>query len=299
MKIAIFDIGTNSIHLLVVEIKRGLFYEVLLHKKDTTRLGEGSFESKKLSRSTMAKAVRVLAHFRRIAKKNGAKKMIAVATSAVREAKNRPKFLSEVHRKTGLRVRVISGKEEGELIFLGALSSARTLGRRMLVMDVGGGSVELTVGDSKRNYYNQSFGLGAVRLTEQFIEDDPPSRKELRRLDRFIQKNLKKPAKRIRRFNCPLVIGTSGTMNALSAMASKDHTVLLKRNLEKLRKKLEKTTLEKRRRLSGLHPRRADIIIAGCVLVDNLMRLLKIRQIVISKKGIREGVLLDFMRRNR
>ncbi len=296
MKIAVFDIGTNSIHLLLVEIRPDLSFEILAHKKDTTRLGDGSFETGRLSRSRMREAVNVIRDFHRKAKKAKAQRMIAVATSAVREAKNRKKFLREVFKRTGLRIHVISGSEEARLIFLGVRSYASLGNRKALVIDVGGGSVEFIIGDRKKIYFSKSLKLGVGRLTDHFIHDDPPSVEELKKLEFFLERRLAQTIKKIRRIGYSTLIGTSGTLFNLAAMLyGKGHRELQKNDLEMLHNILCRMTVSQRLQFPGLSPKRADLIVAGSVLLQTLMRLLGHRRMVLSEWAIREGIVADFM----
>lgn len=296
MKIAVFDIGTNSIHLLLVEIHPDLSFEILVHKKDTTRLGDGSFETGSLSRSRIQEAVRVIRDFHRKAKKAKAQRVIAVATSAVREARNREKFLKEVLKHTGLRVRVISGKEEARLIFLGVRYCANLGNRKALVIDVGGGSVEFIVGDRKKIYFSKSLKLGVARLTDHFIHEDPPSVEELKKLEFFLERHLGETIKKVRRIGYSTLIGTSGTLFNLAAMLyGKGHRELKKRDLEALHNILCRMSVSQRLQFPGLSPKRADLIVAGSTLLKTLMGLLDRRRMILSEWAIREGVVVDFM----
>ncbi len=309
MNIAVFDIGTNSIHMLVAEIKPDLSFEVLEHEKDTTRLGDGSFESHHLQRAAMQRALEVIDQFHKIAKAHRVKKYVAVATSAVRDARNGRKFVQEVYRRTGIRIRIVSGDEEGRLIELAARSNMNVKGKKTLVVDIGGGSMELILGDGKKYYFLKSFKLGVARLTDRFLSKDPPSKKQLKRLEKHIEKTLAKAAKKIRKWRVSAVIGTAGTMINLGSMVYEresarplkliHHYDLERRKLDEVHRELVRLPLRKRLNYRGLDSKRADIIVAGSVLVRTLMILLRIDQITISKKGIREGIVLDFIENNR
>ncbi len=309
MKIAIFDIGTNSIHMLIVEIHKDLSFEILDHEKDTTRLGDGSFETGRLSQSTIERGVQVIDRFYKIAKKSQVRKVIAVATSAVREAKNGGELVDRVFKKTGIKVRVITGEEEGRLIFLAARSSVDTRGEKALVMDIGGGSVELVLGNAKEIFFLDSLKLGVARLTDHFISSDPLSKRQLRRLKSFIEKELHRAIKKIRKTGFSMVIGTSGTIINLAMMVHYqeestnldfvNHFELTAKALGRLHDKLARTSLKERLKMPGLDPKRADLIVAGSVLLTVLLDLLKADRITLSDKAIREGTLLDFIEKNK
>lgn len=309
MKIAVYDIGTNSVHLLIVEVHKDLSFEIQGHEKDTTRLGDGSFETGELSAEAMKKGCDVIERFAKIAERAGVRRSIAVATSAVREARNGGRFIEEVWKRTGLKVNVITGEEEARLIGLAARSGTELDGKKALVIDIGGGSVELILGDDRSNDLLESHKLGVARLSDRFIREDPPSKKSLRRLEGYIEKKLRKPLKRIRKAGCTTVLGTAGTMINLACMAYYDaHGDALERvnlsrlrlkDLERLHAKLARMTLRERVRVPELDPKRADLIVAGSALVRVLMRLLRIPSITISDKGIREGVVLDYIEKNK
>ncbi len=309
MNIAVFDIGTNSIHMLVAEIHPDLSFEVLGHEKDTTRLGDGSFESHRLKKSTMQRALGVIDRFYKIAKASDVKKYIAVATSAVRDARNGREFIRDIYRRTGIRAEVISGKEEARLIELAARSSVETRGQKALVVDIGGGSVELILGDGKKHSYLESFPLGVARLSDLFLHKDPPTENELKDLEDHIEKTIKKAARAIRKQRFSMVIGTAGTLINLASMVYEEeasrpldlvnHFELKRNRLEKIHENLIRTPLKERLNFPGLDPKRADIIVAGSVLTLTLMRLLRIDEITLSDRGIREGMILDFIEKNK
>ncbi|MEI8345129.1 MAG: hypothetical protein WCG06_03555, partial [Candidatus Omnitrophota bacterium] len=212
MKLAVYDIGTNSIHLLIVRIKDDFSFEVVDHEKDFTRLGHGSFESNTLSREAIARTCRVLKRFGQIVRKSGVRKVIGVATSAVRQAQNGQALVEAARRSSGLRVRVISGQEEARLVFIAALSSVETNGRRTLAIDIGGGSAELVVGDRDQTNFTGCYPLGVARLTETYLRHDPPTKKDLRRLEKAVDRQLGVDAKKIRRLHPAMTIGTAGTI---------------------------------------------------------------------------------------
>ena len=309
MRVSVFDIGTNSIHMLVAEIQPDLTIRILDREKDTTRLGDGSFEKRRLKKSSMQRALSVITQFHKNAKKLHVKRTIGVATSAVRDAKNGKEFIHEVYRRTGIRIRIVSGDEEGRLIELAARSNMDVKGKKTLVIDIGGGSMELIVGDGKKHYFLKSFPMGVARLTDHFLSKDPPSGKQLKKLEKHLEKILKEPVRTIRKWKLSTVIGTAGTMINLGSMAYENeysrplkivhHSVLHRKQLERVHEELIGLSLKKRLNYPGLDSKRADIILAGSVLVRTLMRLLGIERITISKQGIREGLILDFMDKNR
>ncbi len=309
MRVSVFDIGTNSIHMLVVEIQPDLSFKILDREKDTTRLGDGSFEKRRLRKSSMRRAWNVIGAFHKTAKKLHVSRTIGVATSAVRDAKNGKEFIREVYRRSGIRIRTISGDEEGRLIELAARSNMDVKGKKTLVVDIGGGSMELILGDGKKHYFLKSFPLGVARLTDHFLSKDPPSAKQMRKLEKHIERSLSGAVQKIRKHKVAKVIGTAGTLINLGSMAYEDeyskrlklvhHFVLQRKRLEEIHSKIIHLSLKKRLNFPGLDSKRADIILAGSILVRTLMRLLQIERVTISKQGIREGLILDYIANHR
>jgi exopolyphosphatase/guanosine-5'-triphosphate,3'-diphosphate pyrophosphatase len=308
VNITVFDIGTNSIHMLIAKIQPGHAFKILEREKDTTRLGDGSFEKRCLRKPSMRRALNVIEQFYRMSKKYRVKRSIGVATSAVRDAKNGKQFIKEVYKRTGIRIRIVSGDEEGRLIELAARSNMDMEGKRTLVVDIGGGSMELIAGDGKKHYFLESFPLGVTRLTDHFLRKDPPSVKQIKKLEKHIEKVLGRAVKKIRKYEVSCVIGTAGTLINLGSMIYESenarplkitrHHLLKKKQLEKLHEQIAGLSIRERLNFPGLDSKRADIILAGSILVRTLMRLLRIEEIVLSKRGIREGVILDFIAKN-
>src|SRR6185369_16042745 len=173
MRIAAVDVGTNSIHMIVCRIRPDLSFEVIDREKDMVRLGAGSLGGRDLPASSTAVAMQTLSKFKRLAESHGVDEIIAAATSAVREAANGAEFIAKIHRDIGIRVRVISGTEEARLIHHAALYAVGGGPAPAIVIDVGGGSTEITLGTAARMQIGRSFKLGAIRLTERYAKSDP------------------------------------------------------------------------------------------------------------------------------
>src|SRR3982074_49417 len=173
MRIAAIDIGTNSLHMIVVRVRPDLSFEVIDREKEMVRLGAGGLDGRKLTPEAMHAALQVLSKFRRLAESHKVDHVIAAATSATREAENGGEFLQAVTQHTGIRPRVISGTEEARLIHLAAVYGVSVPGDVVVVIDIGGGSVEVTRGTGAALEVGRSFKLGVIRLTERFIRTDP------------------------------------------------------------------------------------------------------------------------------
>ncbi len=187
MRIAAIDIGTNSVHMIVVQVRPDRSFEVIDREKEMVRLGSGGLGGRALTDSSMMAALQVLSKFRRLAESHDVDEIVAAATSAVREADNGREFLTTVRQRTGIRVRVISGTEEARLIHRAAVYGVDVSDNAAVVVDIGGGSVELTRGTAAQIQVAQSAKIGVIRLSEQFVRSDPLTARDERRLVRCIQ----------------------------------------------------------------------------------------------------------------
>jgi exopolyphosphatase/guanosine-5'-triphosphate,3'-diphosphate pyrophosphatase len=305
MHIAAIDIGTNSLHMIVCRVRPDLSFEVIDREKDMVRLGAGGLDGRRLAESSVTAAVLTLSKFMRLAASHGVDEIIATATSAVREAENGAEFVETVARDLGLHVRVISGLEEARLIHMAAAYAVDIGKRSAIVIDIGGGSTEITVGTAERMALGRSFKLGVIRLTERFGRTDPLSSRDERRLVRHIRKVTGSYLGQLARRHVPRVIGTSGTMLAVGALADGRRAGDDIRNvrvsakaIHRLRKRLTSQSLEQRLRIPNLDPRRADLVPTGVVLVDTLLQDLEAETLTLCDFALREGLVLDYIARN-
>jgi exopolyphosphatase/guanosine-5'-triphosphate,3'-diphosphate pyrophosphatase len=302
MRIAAIDIGTNSLHMIVCQVRPDLSFEVIDREKDMVQLGRGGLDGRRLTDASMAAASQTLSKFLRIAAARGVDEVIASATSAVREAENGGDFVAGVERDLGLRIRVISGTEEARLIHLAAVNAV-DLGRRAaIVIDIGGGSTEITLGTTDRLMLARSFKLGVIRLMERFGEGPLSSRDE-RRLVRHIRRELGGYLETLSRRRFERVIGTSGTILSLGAMAAASGadtrlTRVPARAITRLRKRLTPLTLAQRLKLPNLDPKRADLAPVGVVLLDTLLEDLGVEELTLCDFALREGLVFDYIERN-
>jgi exopolyphosphatase/guanosine-5'-triphosphate,3'-diphosphate pyrophosphatase len=292
--------------MIVVRVRPDLSFEVVDREKDMVRLGAGGLEGGRLSQTAMANALQTLAKFRRLAESRGADEIIATATSAVRESKNGGDFIADVQRTTGIRVRVITGTEEARLIHLAAAYASGIGSRIGVVIDIGGGSVEITSGTAARMQIGRSFKLGVIRLSDKFVRTDPLSGRDERRMVKTIRREVRDCARRIRKAGFERVIGTSGTILTLGELAGGRRSSEGVRNLRvstkairRLRRNLTETTLIERLKMPGLDPKRADLAVAGVVLLDTLLDELCADELTLCDYALREGLVLDYIKRNR
>ena len=309
MRLAAIDIGTNSVHMIVVRVRPDLSFEVIDREKEMVRLGAGGLDGRKLTPEAMHAALQVLSKFRRLAESHAVDQIIAAATSAVREAENGGEFLRAVTDQTSIRARVISGTEEARLIHLAAVYGVSVPTDVAVVVDIGGGSVEITRGRGAQIELGRSFKLGVIRLTERFVKSDPLDPRDQRKLLKHIHSELDDYLDEIAAAGYDRVIGTSGTILSLGGVAAaRDGTPLgaplrsrrvSAKLLRRLRDDLVAADLEKRLRVPGLEPRRADLAVAGAILLDAIVKRLNASDITLCDLSLREGLVLDYIARHR
>lgn len=295
---AAVDIGANSVRLKIAR-RSGRRLKVIHEDRQVTRLGEQVFSSGLLSPQAMAETVKVLRRFHRSAQRLGVDTVRVVATSALRNARNRKSFLEWVYSATGWQVEVISGIEEARLIHLGLVSNLRISSWPVLMVDLGGGSCELTISAQKHIRETVSLPLGAVRLTREFLRHDPPRKKEMERLRAFVDRELGRAAKAIARADVKAVIATSGTAAALAEVAANRYPggsshgpqVVSAATTARIARMLARRKVEQRTSFQGIGPRRAEIIVAGAVVFAELLERCRLRNFRYSPLGLRDGLL--------
>ena len=306
MRIAAIDIGTNSIHMIVVQVRPDLSFEVVDREKDMVRLGAGGLDGRNLTPTAMAAALQTLSKFRRLAESHKVDEIVAAATSATREAENGGDFIAEVDRQTGIRIRVISGTEEARLIHLAAGYGVDIGGTTAVVVDIGGGSVEVTLGTATQLTHARSFKTGVIRLTERYVQSDPLSGRDERRIIKHLNREMGSYLDQIAARGFDRVIGTSGTILSLGTMAAgnngraddvRNRRVSAKA-LHRLRKNIVESDIQERLRIPLMDPRRADLSVAGSVLFDTIIRRLGAEEFTLCDLALREGLVLDYVHRN-
>jgi exopolyphosphatase/guanosine-5'-triphosphate,3'-diphosphate pyrophosphatase len=308
--LAAIDIGTNSIHLVVARFGEGSQFEVIAREKEMVRLGSGSGDMKQLDADAIQRGIETLERFRRIAEISGAK-VYAVATSAVREAENAGAFLERARVEAGIDVQIISGVEEARLIHLGVLQAVAVFDRRLVLVDIGGGSTEILVGERGEALSAFSLKLGAIRLTRRFFRTDLLHPGAVDACRRYVRAMLARVRRDVHRLGFEVAVGSSGTIQTIAAMvlATRDDPDLPRtfNNFAFTRKEVRRvvdaltdaTTIEERRRLPGVDPSRADILLAGALILEQVMKELEVDEMVVADYALREGVLLDALARER
>ena len=306
--VAAIDVGTNSFHLLVADFDDSGHFEVVTREKETVRLGAGAADMKLITPDAMNRGIAALDRMHRIALHAGAVEVLAVATSAVREARNRQDFVTRARVEAHVDVEVVSGVEEARLIHLGVLQSLPVFDRRHLVIDIGGGSTEFIVGEGSRPLLLRSLKLGAIRLTDRFFPDAVVNTQALQDCARHVDSFIVGLDAEIAELGFEIAVGSSGTIITLARMCgarrgdrtSRTGTLAFTRpELEDLVEELaDRPDPADRLAMPGLDQRRSDIIVAGAVLMRQITRQLHIDRIEVSEHALREGIVLEQQRRS-
>jgi exopolyphosphatase/guanosine-5'-triphosphate,3'-diphosphate pyrophosphatase len=308
MRLAAIDIGTNSIHMIVVQVKADLSFEVVDREKEMVRLGASGLGGRMLAPAAVETALETLGRFKQLAESRQVDEILASATSGVREARNGGEFLAAVAERTGIRPRVISGVEEARLIHKAAVYGVDATSGTTVVVDIGGGSMEVTLGTATEAHLARSFPLGVIRLTDKYVTTDPLSKGDERRIVKHVRSEFEPFARQVTSAGFTRVIATSGTSLSLGQIVvagrrlfdsdTIHHTRIPAKALHRVRKQVVGLDMQHRLRLPGLDSRRTDLVVAGAILLDTVLRLLGAKEITLSDLALREGLILDFIDRN-
>ena len=308
--LAAIDIGTNSIHMVVVNIEPRLpAFTIITREKDTVRLGDRDPKTGNLTAEAMDRSLAALRRCQDLAVSLNADRIVAVATSATREAPNGREFLQRIESELGIFVNLISGQEEARRIYLGVLSGMNLEPRPYVIIDIGGGSTELILADSQEARFLSSTKVGAVRLTREFITTDPISQEEFQYLRAYIRLMLERPVNGVRLAlrtgEVPLMVGTSGTIETLATIHSlyKLGTIpnplngyqISRQDIKKMVESFASMNYERRFAIPGISDKRAEIILAGTLILLEAMTMLGLDSVMICQRSLREGMIVDWM----
>jgi len=296
-RFATIDVGSNSVLVLVSERIKSSFVTIL-DSLQVCRLGEGLNQRGKFSEQAMVRTMTAICEFKRLADEYGASEIAAVGTMAMRSASNSEQFVSMVRSKCGVQIEVLTGQEEARFAYLGARDVIQDKRQRVVIIDVGGGSTEFIHGSGQEINRSYSLNVGALHLTEQFLRHDPPLAEEINSIKNYLssvfahierQKNIR-------------LVGVGGTITTLSAVNLRMRTydpnlihgsVLNRQDIESQIERFASMNREQRCKLPGLQANRAGIILAGAIVVEQVMDKMHKRNLVVSARGVRHGLMLD------
>ena len=308
-RLALIDMGTNTFHLLIVELPEARHAEplVLLRTKVGVKLGEGGISRGEIAPEAYARALHTIAAFQEEIELHQATEVRATATSAVRSAANGPDLVKDIFEQSGIRVEVIAGAREAELIAKGVRQAVPLGAVPHLLMDIGGGSVEFIIADQDTIFWKQSFEIGAQRLLDQFFRHDPLTADDVRAEQAFLAATLAPLTAAVQQFRPRGLVGASGTFDTLGDLQAAraggqprgssvpPETLITSASFYHSYELLLTTTREQRLALPGMTPLRADMIVVACVLIDFVLKAYGFTDLRASAYALKEGLLSEML----
>jgi len=301
MKVGIIDMGTNTFHLLIADV-RDHDFTILFKEKLSVKIGEGGISQGFITEEAIQRALKALSRFLEVTKAQGVNKVFATATSAIRNAKNGLELAERIERETGIEVRIISGDEEAETIYYGVKKAIPLSDETVLIMDIGGGSIEFIIGNNSEIFWKRSFEIGGQRLIDRFHANDPILQEEKLLLEGYLEDTLQPLFDACEQYKPQTLIGSSGTFDTLSdiyMLVNKIEKNPLDTEFpftwdafESIYKRMITMTREERMKVPGMIEMRVDMIVVASILIHFLRTKLGIPKIRVSAYALKEGVLL-------
>lgn len=301
-RIAIIDLGTNTFNLLIAELKPDRSYRNVFHTKISVKLGEGGIDKNFITPAAFQRGLAAIKEYQPIIEKYKVKKVVAIATSAIRGATNGAEFVDKIKAETNIDVQVISGEREAELIYYGVRKAVKLTDATSLIVDIGGGSTEFIIANDKHIFWKHSFLLGAARLLERFNPSNPITNNEMEGLQNHFKKELQPLFDAVKKFPITELIGSSGSFDSLADMIAAryytgtisdtetEYTFNLK-DISELHEVIVKSTTAERMKMKGLIEMRVDMIVVSSILLDFIIRSFAIQQLRLSTYSLKEGVM--------
>ena len=304
---AAIDIGSNSVRMEAAEVLPGQPTRILASDREVTRLGESVFRAGAVSEEALKNTCAVLTRMSELYHRLDVVGVRAVATSAIRDTRNQKEFLARASEAISSPVEIISGREEARLIHLGVESSWPQTGRRVIIIDIGGGSAEIIAAEDGHLREAYSKPLGAVRLRESFLADEPPSARQLHQMHEYIQEKLWSAVRRLGHTGWDRAIATSASASAVASAVARvprskrddiDRLRVTTAQVRNLYQKLAQLNLAGRRKITGIGPRRAEIIVPGIAVLLDFLQEFHLPAVYYSSAGVRDGIIADLAARN-
>lgn len=304
-QLALIDCGTNTFHLLIVEIS-GTTFKTLFRLQKPVKLGEGGINERIIQPAAYKRGLEALKEFSNEIKVRGINQVIAFATSAIRSAQNGEAFVAEVKNETGIELEMISGAQEAELIFKGVQQTYNFTTDNALVMDIGGGSVEFIIANRTGIHWYGSFDIGAARLVEKFHRTEPISPKDIEALTNYLDTELLPLAKATQQFPSQTLVGSAGSFDSICEIVNGEFNRNLLKNGElcaeieiadylAIHTLLLKSTLQDRKKMPGLIDYRVEMMVVASCLINYVLQKIGISRMFCSTYSLKEGMLADMM----
>ena len=307
MRLAILDLGTNTFHLLIVDVK-GIRFKQIYKSKTAVKLGEGAIHHDRIASIPFRRGINALVHYKEIINKYKADKIFAFATSAIRSAENGDMFVKAAAQKTKIDIKIITGSKEAELICYGVRQCVNLKGKPSLIMDIGGGSTEFIIADDKKIFWKKSFNIGAARLLEIFHPSNPISEVEINLIENYLDDKLLPLRNAIKKYPVGKLIGSSGSFDTFAEMAGyRFHDKNVIQNLKSYKFDMDEffqlyhlivnSRTGDRMKMKGLIRMRVDMIVIAAICTEYILRTLNIKQMYLSKYALKEGALSNVIRK--
>lgn len=303
-KAAVIDMGTNTFHLLLVELD-GVSFKTIYKEKIPVKLGKGGINQNTLAEDAIKRAYHTLTHFKNLIDGEHIDQVFAFATSAVRNAENGPDFVKTVKETIGINIQVLSGSEEAQMIYEGIRLSGSLNGQTDLMMDIGGGSVEFIIGNSQESLWKQSFEIGGQRLLELFHYHDPILPEEIDKLESYLEEKLQPLIEAIKTYNPVGLVGASGTFDTLAdiyfesmlqcKLTGRHVFELPVEEYEAIHRMILSKNKEERLLIPGMIPMRVDMIVVASSLIEFILRYIDIDFITCSHYALKEGAIASLL----
>jgi exopolyphosphatase/guanosine-5'-triphosphate,3'-diphosphate pyrophosphatase len=305
-KVAVIDLGTNTFNLLIAEILGNKDFRKILSDRVPVMLGEGTITSGLISPVPFERGIAALKKFRGLIEKEGVKKVIVLATSAIRTAKNGIDFIRAAKAEAFFEVEIISGDREAELIYLGNAAATSLGSKPSLIMDIGGGSTEFVIGNNSGILWAQSFLLGAARLLERFKPEDPVSENTIKKIENYFDTELQPLFAAVEKFPVTELIGSSGAFDSFAelidasfgSMNYSDEKISYEYNLEefnKVRDKIVASTLSQRKVMEGLLAMRVEMIVVSFIFVNYILKRTGLKKLRSTTWSLKEGAIVEYL----
>lgn len=303
MRIAIIDMGTNTFNLLIVETKENNQYKAIFKDKAGVKLGKGGINKKLITPEAFERGINAIDNHLKTIGSHNVNKIIATATSGVRSTENGKEFVDTIESKFGLNIQIITGDEEAELIYRGVKQAVNFNNENILILDIGGGSNEFIIANSKGLIWKHSFNLGMARLLDMFQPSDPITLDEIKDVENYIDSELNILYEAVEKYQSNQLIGCSGTFDSFRAMIVAKNGGIPEQvkkasaypidldDYEKLHVELIKSTVNERENMKGLEPVRIEMIVLASIFVNFIIKKFKIKSLTQSSFAIKEGMV--------
>ena len=304
--ISIIDVGTNTFHILIIRLQAGRNFHILHKERIPVKLGEKGISKGIIDDTAFDRGIETLKYFKNISDKFNVSTIHAVATSGIRSTTNGVKFVEQIKKQTGINIKVISGEEEARLIYKG-INFTLNLGKYpILIIDIGGGSVEFIIGNEEKIFWTKSYEIGAQRLLDRFHTNDPIPTEQIAKMNEFLEENLQELTDKIKEYGPRIIIGASGAFETFSDIYFKEQNPSFLQSevtetdmdyslCEQIYNQLISSTREERLKIPGMVEFRADMIVVSAILVYFFLKKFKFSAIRVSNAALKEGVLAELL----